>query len=201
MKYWWLGGLAGLIIIVAIIFTRGGGPVVKQTDTQTMPIVKQTKTMILETSLGVITVELWPALAPKTVENFITLAERGFYDGTFFHRVIPNFMIQGGDPLTREFPEDRARHGTGGPGYTFPDEINEMKLVRGVLAMANGGPNTNGSQFFIITAPATDWLDGKHTAFGRVTEGLDVVDAISRVKTDSRDHPVEEVILQKVIIR
>lgn len=201
MKYWWLIGLAGLVIIVAIIFTRGGGPVVKQTDTQTMPIVKQTKTMILETSLGVITVELWPELAPKTVENFITLAERGFYDGTMFHRVIPNFMIQGGDPLTREFPADRARHGTGGPGYTFPDEINEMKLVRGVLAMANAGPNTNGSQFFIITAPATDWLDGKHTAFGRVVEGLDVVDTISRVKTDASDHPVEEVVLQKVIVK
>ena len=201
MKYWWPIGLVVLIIILAIIFTRGGGPVVDQIDTQTVPIVKQTKTMILETSLGVITVELWPALAPKTVENFITLAERGFYDGTLFHRVIPNFMIQAGDPLTREFPEDRARHGTGGPGYTFPDEINEMKLVRGVLAMANAGPNTNGSQFFIITAPATDWLDGKHTAFGKVTEGLDVVDAISRVKTDARDHPIEDVMLQKVIIR
>ncbi len=131
----------------------------------------------------------------------MTLAQQGFYDNTAFHRVIPNFMVQGGDPLTREFPADRARHGTGGPGYTFPDEINEAKLVRGVIAMANGGPNTNGSQFFIVTAPATDWLDGKHTAFGRVTQGLDVVDAISRVKTDSRDHPVEDIILQKIVIR
>jgi cyclophilin family peptidyl-prolyl cis-trans isomerase len=136
----------------------------------------------LHTSHGAIGVELFPEDAPKTVDNFRTLAADGFYDGVAFHRVIPDFMIQGGDPTGT---------GSGGPGYTFEDEPNEHRVERGVLAMANAGPNTNGSQFFIVTATACPWLDGKHTVFGRVTSGMDVVDAISAVQTDASDRPRE----------
>ena len=124
---------------------------------------------ILHTSEGAIELELYPNEAPKTVENFVKLARDGFYEGVIFHRVIPDFMIQGGDPTGT---------GTGGPGYEFEDEFNEHRVVRGALAMANAGPNTNGSQFFIVTAEATPWLDGKHTVFGKVTSGMDVVDRI-----------------------
>jgi cyclophilin family peptidyl-prolyl cis-trans isomerase len=141
------------------------------------------------TNHGAISVELFDEDAPKTVENFRKLAADGFYDGVVFHRVIPDFMIQGGDPTGT---------GMGGPGYTFEDEINEHKAVSGSLAMANAGPNTNGSQFFIVTAEATPWLDGKHTVFGRVTEGMDVVDAISAVETDAQDKPREPVAIERV---
>ena len=123
------------------------------------------------------------------VENFEGLARKGFYDGVIFHRVIPDFMVQGGDP---------EGTGTGGPGYTFEDEINDHKVERGALAMANAGPNTNGSQFFIVTAEACPWLDGKHTVFGRVTDGMDVVDAISAVETDARDRPAQDVVIERV---
>src|SRR5580704_9212527 len=123
----------------------------------------------MNTTLGTIELELFDDDAPKTVENFRKLAGDGFYDGIIFHRVIPDFMIQGGCPQGT---------GTGGPGYTFEDEFNQHKVVRGVLAMANSGPNTNGSQFFIVTADAASWLDGKHTVFGRVSDGMDAVDAI-----------------------
>src|SRR2546430_3287964 len=123
----------------------------------------------MQTNQGTIELELFDEDAPKTVENFKKLAGDGFYDGVIFHRVIPDFMIQGGDPTGT---------GTGGPGYQFEDEFNEHKVVRGAFAMANAGPNTNGSQFFIVTADATPWLDGKHTVFGQVTDGMDVVDAI-----------------------
>jgi len=140
-------------------------------------------TAVISTSAGDIRAELWAADAPQTVGNFVGLAEQGFYDGTIFHRVIRDFMIQGGDP---------QGSGRGGPGYTFQDEINSHKLVRGVLAMANAGPGTNGSQFFIVTAEATPWLDGHHTAFGRVVEGQDVVDAIGTTRTGRGDRPVEE---------
>jgi cyclophilin family peptidyl-prolyl cis-trans isomerase len=143
----------------------------------------------LHTSHGVVEVELFDDDAPKTVGNFTKLAGDGFYDGVVFHRVIPDFMIQGGDPTGT---------GTGGPGYTFEDEINDHKVERGALAMANAGPDTNGSQFFIVTAEATPWLDGKHTVFGRVTNGMDVVDAISQVETDSRDKPHEPVVVERV---
>jgi cyclophilin family peptidyl-prolyl cis-trans isomerase len=143
----------------------------------------------LHTNHGVVEVELFDDDAPKTVGNFTKLAGDGFYDGVVFHRVIPDFMIQGGDPTGT---------GTGGPGYTFEDEINEHKVERGALAMANAGPNTNGSQFFIVTAEATPWLDGKHTVFGRVTSGMDVVDAISQVETDSRDKPSEPVVIERI---
>ena len=143
----------------------------------------------LHTNHGPIEVELHDDDAPKTVENFRKLAADGFYDGVVFHRVIPDFMIQGGDPTGT---------GMGGPGYTFEDEFNDHKVERGALAMANAGPNTNGSQFFIVTAEATPWLDGKHTVFGRVTGGMDAVDAISQVDTDASDKPREAVVIERV---
>ena len=136
----------------------------------------------MHTTQGTIALELFDDDAPKTVENFRKLASEHFYDGIIFHRVIPDFMIQGGCPQGT---------GTGGPGYTFQDEFNSHKIVRGALAMANAGPNTNGSQFFIVTTDAAPWLDGKHTVFGQVTEGMDAVDAIERLPTDSRDRPVD----------
>src|SRR5882762_6823606 len=135
----------------------------------------------MQTNQGTIELELFDEDAPKTVENFKKLAEDGFYDGVIFHRVIPDFMIQGGDPTGT---------GTGGPGYQFEDEFNEHKVERGALAMANAGPNTNGSQFFIVTADACPWLDGKHTVFGRVTDGMDAVDAIESTPTSSNDKPL-----------
>ncbi len=144
-------------------------------------------TVTLKTSMGDVTIELDADAAPKTVTNFVVLSQMGFYNGLKFHRVIPGFMIQGGDP---------EGNGTGGGsifGPTFEDEINDHKLVRGVIAMANRGPDTNGSQFFIVTAEATPWLDGRHTVFGRVTEGMDIVDAISNVQTGAQDMPVEDV--------
>ena len=143
----------------------------------------------LHTNKGAVEFELFDADAPKTVENFVKLARDGFYDGVVFHRVIPDFMIQGGDPTGT---------GRGGPGYTFEDEFNDNKVVRGALAMANAGPNTNGSQFFVVTAEATPWLDGKHTVFGRVTSGMDVVDEISNVDTDANDKPREDVTIDRV---
>jgi peptidyl-prolyl cis-trans isomerase B (cyclophilin B) len=136
----------------------------------------------MNTSLGTITLELFDEDAPKTVENFRKLASDGFYNGIIFHRVIPDFMIQGGCPQGT---------GTGGPGYQFEDEINQHKVVRGALAMANAGPNTNGSQFFIVTIDSAPWLDGKHTVFGRVTGGMDAVDAIEALPTGARDRPTD----------
>src|SRR3712207_1691540 len=143
----------------------------------------------LHTNHGAIEVELFDEDAPKTVENFRKLASDGFYDGVIFHRVIKDFMIQGGDPQGT---------GTGGPGYTFEDEFNQHKIVRGALAMANAGPNTNGSQFFIVTTDAAPWLDGKHTVFGQVTSGMDAVDSIERTATDGRDKPREAVTMERV---
>src|SRR2546425_9496620 len=146
-------------------------------------------TATMHTNHGAIEIELFDEDAPKTVENFRKLAGDGFYDGLVFHRVIPEFMIQGGCPQGT---------GTGGPGYQFEDEINPHKIERGALAMANAGPNTNGSQFFIVTAEACPWLDGKHTVFGRVTSGMDVVEEISTTDTDARDKPLEEVRIEGV---
>jgi cyclophilin family peptidyl-prolyl cis-trans isomerase len=145
----------------------------------------------MQTNHGAIELELHPAEAPKTVENFVKLASDGFYNGVIFHRVIPDFMIQGGDPTGT---------GSGGPGYSFEDEFNEHKVERGALAMANAGPNTNGSQFFIVTTEAAPWLDGKHTVFGRVTNGMDVVDKISEVERDARDKPHEDVVIESVSV-
>jgi peptidyl-prolyl cis-trans isomerase B (cyclophilin B) len=143
----------------------------------------------LHTNHGPIEVELFDEDAPKTVGNFTKLAGEGFYDGIVFHRVIPDFMIQGGDPTGT---------GTGGPGYTFEDEFNDHPVERGALAMANAGPNTNGSQFFIVTADACPWLDGKHTVFGRVTGGMEAVDTISNLAVDSRDKPADDAVIERV---
>jgi cyclophilin family peptidyl-prolyl cis-trans isomerase len=143
----------------------------------------------MHTNHGAIELELFDEDAPKTVENFRKLAADGFYDGVIFHRVIKDFMIQGGDPTGT---------GSGGPGYTFEDEFNEHKVERGALAMANAGPNTNGSQFFIVTTDAAPWLDGKHTVFGRVTGGMEAVDSIEGTDTDSGDKPVADALIERV---
>jgi len=149
---------------------------------------------IIKTSMGDITVELFGSDSPKTVENFVKLAGEGFYNETKFHRIIKDFMIQGGDPLTKD-DAMKARWGTGDPGYKFDDEFNSRKLVKGSLAMANSGPNTNGSQFFIVTKESTPWLDGKHTNFGQVTVGMDIVDNIEAVATEGQDRPVDDIII------
>jgi cyclophilin family peptidyl-prolyl cis-trans isomerase len=143
----------------------------------------------LNTTEGPIKVQFFDEDAPKTVGNFKKLASQGFYDGIIFHRVIKDFMIQGGCPQGT---------GTGGPGYEFEDEINQHKIERGKLAMANRGPNTNGSQFFIVTVDAAPWLDGKHTVFGEVTEGMDVIDRIEATDTDGRDKPVDDIRIESV---
>ena len=143
----------------------------------------------LHTNRGPIEIELFAEDAPKTVDNFETLAAEGFYDGVVFHRVIPDFMIQGGDPTGT---------GSGGPGYTFQDEPNRHRVERGALAMANAGPDTNGSQFFIVTAEACPWLDGKHTVFGRVVAGMEVVDDISSAETDASDRPKDPITIERV---
>jgi cyclophilin family peptidyl-prolyl cis-trans isomerase len=143
----------------------------------------------LHTNHGAIELELFEDDAPKTVDNFVKLSKDGFYDGITFHRVIPDFMIQGGCP---------RGDGTGGPGYQFEDEPNEHRVARGALAMANSGPDTNGSQFFIVTTDAAPWLDGKHTVFGRVASGMDVVDEISGVDRDGSDRPREPVTIERV---
>ena len=145
----------------------------------------------LHTNHGAIAIELFDEDAPKTVENFLKLAGDGFYNGVVFHRIIPDFMIQGGDPTGT---------GMGGPGYTFEDEFNDHKVERGALAMANAGPNTNGSQFFIVTADACPWLDGKHTVFGRVISGMEVIDAIEKVETGSNDRPLEDVRIESISV-
>jgi cyclophilin family peptidyl-prolyl cis-trans isomerase len=143
----------------------------------------------MHTNAGTIDLELFDEDAPKTVENFRKLAGDGFYDGLVFHRVITDFMIQGGCP---------EGTGTGGPGYTFEDEFNDNKIVRGALAMANAGPNTNGSQFFIVTTEAAPWLDGKHTVFGRVVGGMETVDAIEGTETGPGDRPTDPQVIERV---
>src|SRR3954462_126320 len=143
----------------------------------------------MTTNHGDITFELFDEDAPKTVENFRKLSRDGFYDGLSFHRIISNFMIQGGCP---------EGTGTGGPGYTFEDEFNQHKVVRGALAMANAGPNTNGSQFFVVTVDEAPWLDGKHTVFGRVTGGMETLDKIEGLPTDARDRPTEEALIERI---
>jgi cyclophilin family peptidyl-prolyl cis-trans isomerase len=143
----------------------------------------------MHTNHGEIQLELFDEDAPKTVDNFVKLSKDGYYDGLIFHRVIRDFMIQGGCPQGT---------GTGGPGYEFEDEINDNKIVRGALAMANAGPNTNGSQFFIVTTEAAPWLDGKHTVFGRVTSGMEAVDSIEGTETGAQDRPVQDAVIERV---
>ena len=145
----------------------------------------------MHTNAGTIELELFDEDAPKTVENFRKLAAEGFYDGLTFHRVISDFMIQGGDP---------EGTGRGGPGYTFEDEINQHRIERGALAMANAGPNTNGSQFFIVTTKSAPWLDGKHTVFGRVVGGMEAVDAIEATEKGPGDRPLEPQVIERVAL-
>jgi len=150
---------------------------------------------VLVTTAGKIEVVFYPE-SPVTVANFLTLAQDGFYNGTLFHRVIKDFMIQGGDPNSKN--ADKSTHGSGGPEYRFDDEINTHKIVKGSLAMANAGPGTNGSQFFIVTAESTPWLDGKHTNFGYVKSGMDVVEKIQDVAVDANDHPIDDVKIESI---
>jgi cyclophilin family peptidyl-prolyl cis-trans isomerase len=148
-------------------------------------------TATMTTNKGAIEIELFDADAPKTVENFVKLSRDGFYDGVIFHRVIEDFMIQGGDPTGT---------GMGGPGYQFEDEPNQHQVEKGALAMANSGPNTNGSQFFIVTADSCPWLNGLHTVFGKVTSGMGVVDEIQTAETDHGDRPVDEIRIESISI-
>jgi cyclophilin family peptidyl-prolyl cis-trans isomerase len=161
-------------------------------------LAKEYRYAVLKTNFGDIKLSFYPNEAPLAVNNFLNLAQKGFYDGVLFHRVIKDFMIQGGDPKSKD--RNATDMGTGGPGYQFQDEISDHKLVQGSLAMANSGPNTNGSQFFIVTKEATPWLDGSYTNFGYVVEGLDVALKIDQAKTDSSDRPLEDVIINKVVL-
>ncbi len=196
--------IAILIIITVLIgwATGDSGAVKKNTEVITVKkMIEKKQNVSLETSLGTIELELYPERAPKTVENFLKLAKSGFYDNSKFHRVIKGFMIQGGDPYTKG--EDTSVYGTGGPGYTIADEESGEPMVRGVLAMANTGqPNSGGSQFFIATVD-TAWLQGKHTIFGKVVSGMDVVDKIEAVKTtgDPYNRPLTPVTINKIIVK
>jgi len=193
-----------LVIITLLIGyasdNKSDSKTVTNNEVKTIKVMAETKQLVtIETSLGNIELELYPAKAPKTVENFVTLANKGFYENTKFHRVIKNFMIQGGDPYTKG--TDESVYGTGGPGYKFADEQNDLQMVRGMIAMANSGPNTNGSQFFIVTIPEAGWLTGKHTIFGKVISGMDVVDKIEASKTNQNDLPVVPVVVNKIIVK
>ena len=171
--------------------TEASAPVVNNEQTNTMndlTLVKEYSQAIIKTSLGDITVKFYGEESPATVENFLKLAQTGFYNGVRFHRVIKDFMIQGGDPNSKD--DDWSNDGIGGPGYQFADEFNSHKLVAGSLAMANAGPNTNGSQFFIVTAESTPWLDGKHTNFGQIVSGMEVVKKIEALEVDRNDNPM-----------
>lgn len=196
--------LVGLIAAFALIPT----PAAKESANNSNAANNQNSNMqntqinqkvVLKTNFGDVVLELFTADAPKTVDNFIKLSKSGFYNGTKFHRVIKGFMIQGGDPNSKD--DDWSDDGMGGPGYKFEDEINPNKLVRGTLAMANAGANTNGSQFFIVTTEATPWLDGKHTAFGKVLSGMDIVDKIESVKVNENDHPTDDVVVNNIEIQ
>lgn len=205
--------IAVAIIIVVVWIGGTKKPVVPQAPTktevttETKPEVKQSTnstkkmtTVTMTTNQGVITLELFADIKPKTVENFTTLAKKGFYNGTRFHRVIKGFMIQGGDPLSKDVV-NQPRWGTGGPGYSFADELStENKNVIGTISMANSGPNTNGSQFFINTAN-NNFLDTKHTVFGKVIAGMDVVSKIENNKTGQNDRPIEDMIIEKIEVK
>lgn len=184
--------------------TLGASDMTKTTSakTKTLPgqkdLCQQYKHALIKTNLGNIKVELYCDDSPITVNNFMNLAQKGFYNNTKFHRVIKDFMIQGGDPNSKG--SDVSTYGTGGPGYKFNDEINQYKLIRGSLAMANAGPNTNGSQFFIVTKTATPWLDGMHTNFGYVISGMDVVSKIENLPTDANDRPQNNAVINEIIL-
>jgi cyclophilin family peptidyl-prolyl cis-trans isomerase len=162
-------------------------------------LTKQYSSATFKTNMGDITVEFYADDSPKTVNNFLNLAKIGFYNDTKFHRVMKDFMIQGGDPNSKT--DDWATHGIGGPGYKFADEFNNQKLVKGSLAMANSGPNTNGSQFFIVTLDATPWLDGAHTNFGYVTAGIEIAEAIENVEVNGASHPLKDVSIKSIELK
>jgi len=168
----------------------------KEKKPMNTPYSDKYQTAIIKTNQGDIKVEFFAKDSPTTVNNFLKLSKEGFYDKTTFHRVIKDFMIQGGDPNSKD--DDWSNDGQGGPGYKFEDEFNSHKLVKGSLAMANSGPNTNGSQFFIVTADSTPHLDGKHTNFGKVIEGIEIVEKIENVKTNNNDHPEKNVIIENI---
>lgn len=170
----------------------------KQININQPLIKKNVSQAILRTNQGDITIAFHPE-AQNTVANFIKLATSGFYNGVRFHRVIKDFMLQTGDPNSKD--ADWSNDGTGGPGYTFADEINSHKLVQGSVAMANAGPNTNGSQFFIVTASSTPWLDGRHTNFGYVISGMEVVKKIESVATNESDHPLQDITIISVELK
>ncbi len=169
----------------------------KENNSTLLDLAQEYSSAIIKTNLGDIKVKFYNEASPLTVNNFLNLAKDGFYDNTRFHRVINDFMIQGGDPNSKDLSKKNL-WGTGDPGYKFADEFNNEKLIRGSLAMANSGPDTNGSQFFIVTAEATPWLDGKHTNFGEITSGMDVVEKIEAMKTDARDCPLEDIIIGSI---
>lgn len=191
------------LIALAILVSYLGNQSVKNRDALEVSTVKRTMENFtlasIKTNYGTIVISFLSEKAPKTVNNFIVLAQKNFYDGTKFHRVIKDFMIQGGDPNSKG--DEKSLYGRGGPGYTFADEPNDEPLVAGVMAMANSGPNTNGSQFFIITAPATPWLQGKHTPFAKVTDGMDVVYKIGSVPKDEKDVPIDPVVVEGVTLQ
>jgi cyclophilin family peptidyl-prolyl cis-trans isomerase len=198
------GAILYIIIIIIIVLLLGvatkSGPSKQNIEVKTVKnMIENKENVTIETSLGNIDIELYPDRAPVTVENFVKLAKGGFYDNTKFHRVIKDFMIQGGDPYTKG--ADTSVYGRGGPGYEFADEPNDLPMTRGMLAMANSGPDTNGSQFFIITAPETPWLVGKHTVFGRVISGMETVDKIENTKTGANNLPTTPVIVTKISVK
>jgi cyclophilin family peptidyl-prolyl cis-trans isomerase len=171
-------------------------PVAEENKIQQENLVSQFSGAVIKTNQGNITVKFYGQESPITVNNFMNLAKQGFYIGTKFHRVIKDFMIQGGDPNSKD--DDWSNDGMGGPGYKFQDEFNQHQLVKGSLAMANSGPNTNGSQFFIVTKESTPWLDGKHTNFGEVVEGMEVVAKIEAAEANENDHPIEDMTVNSV---
>ncbi|MEK6886561.1 MAG: peptidylprolyl isomerase [Nanoarchaeota archaeon] len=164
-----------------------------------MPSKNMNRIAVFETNVGTFKVEMYEDKAPMTTKNFIDLVQRKYYDGTRFHRVIAKFMIQGGDPLSKDVSQ-KERWGTGGPGFRIDDEFGkELSNIKGTISMANSGPNTGGSQFFINVA-ANTFLDGKHAVFGKVIDNYELVEKISKVETDSGDKPIDDVIINKITI-
>lgn len=197
---WFVGALIMAAVAVTIYFMQYANNEAGVMESRDVSRAINASSAILNTTAGDIEIEFLAKEAPKTVANFIALSEKGFYDDTKFHRVIKDFMIQGGDPFSKDDTKITL-WGTGGPGYMFADEKTSVPLVRGIIAMANSGPNTNGSQFFIITAEATPWLDGKHTPFARVSSGMDVVDKIESSKTEEGDRPTESIAITKILLK
>ncbi len=196
-----------ILAVIFIILVIGGAWLFKSgrkddalTDEEDVKIEDMKKEIyaLMKTNFGEIKLDLFSEEAPKTVDNFVKLSKEGFYEGVKFHRVIKDFMIQSGDPNSKD--DNWADDGGGGPGYAFEDEINEHKMVKGSLAMANSGPNTNGSQFFIVTADETSWLDGKHTVFGKVIVGMEIVREIEAVEVNGNDHPINDVVIESIEI-